>query len=372
MAEAGEQIVNRSSLYERQKDLGAKFDLFHGWEMAESYSNAPDEHLAVRKHAGVIDLSYCGAIKIGGGERVQFLNGLVTNDVKALAKGKGMRAAFLTGHGKVKALCRVFNLGEEYLVVNDPQTHEKIFKYVFPFSYAGDFKVEDVSEQYRFISVQGPKSNLVMKEICFEPVPSLSEHDWFETLIAGHRAIVVRASHTGELGFDIFVWASALNDVWDFVLLKGGFHSIVPFGLRALDSLRIEAGIPWYGVDIDETNMMLETGLTDAVSFNKGCYTGQEPVAMATYRGHVSKRLSGLQLEGEIVPRTGSIVMKEGKPIGTITSALLSRTVGSAIALAYLKYGFFEPGGTVEVQTESGIVPASVVQLPFYTRNEQA
>lgn len=369
MYEASERI-RRSQLYESQRASGAVFDLFHGWEMARLYSTAVEEHLAVRANGGLVDISYCGAIKVYGSEAVQFLNGLVTNNVKTLETAKGMQAAFLTGHGKVKALCRVFDIGDAYLIVNDPQTHEAVFKYVFPFSYAGDFKVEDVSDEYRSLSVQGPKSHLIMKEICFEPVPSLAEHDWFETLIAGHRAMVTKASHTGELGFDILVRPSELNDVWDFILLKGNFHSIVPFGLEALNTLRIEAGIPIYGEDIDETNMMLETGLQDAVSLTKGCYTGQEAVAMATYRGHISKKLSGLAVGGDVVPKPGNIVKKDGKEIGLVTSSLRSPSLGGVIALAYVKYGFFEPGNAVEIQSDSAILPALVVELPFFHRSD--
>lgn len=361
--------IRQSVLTSSERSLGASFTSDHGWEMVDAYSDPIQEHTAVRSTGGVIDLFHFGAIEVAGGEVVQFLNGLVTNNVKTLQPGKGMRAAMLTGHGKVKALCRVLNLGDTYLVITDPQTHQKVFNYLFPFSYAGDFKVEDVSEGYRTISVQGPKSQLVMKEICFEPVPSLSEYDWCRTLIAGHSALVVKASHTGEIGFDILVPSLAVKDVWDFILMKGSFHSIVPFGLRALDSLRIEAGIPVYGQDIDETNMMLEIGLVDAVSFDKGCYTGQEAVAMATYRGHVSKKLSGLSVAGDLVPSHGDIVAKDGKELGIVTSALRSPSLGSVIALAYIKHGFFEPGNTVEVKIGDHVVQALVVPPPFYARS---
>lgn len=368
MSESMGQITRQSILYESEKAMGATFAVVNGWEMADMYSSPEQEHLTVRLHLGVTDLSSSGSIKVHGGEVVQFLNGLVTNNVKTIDVGKGMRAAMLTGHGKVKALCRVLNLGGAYLVITDPQTHEKVFKYLFPFSYAGDFKVEDVSDEYRMVSVQGPKSNLVMKEICFEPLPALSEHDWFQTLIAGHLALVTRASHTGEQGFDILVPASALKDVWDFVLLKGAFHSITPFGVGALESLRLEAGIPVYGQDVDETNMMLETGLEDAVSFTKGCYTGQEAVAMATYRGHVSKKLSGLNVSGQLVPRRGDVVEKEGKEIGFVTSAIKSPSLGSVIALAYVKHGFFEHGNEVKVHIEAQSISATVTKIPFYPR----
>jgi glycine cleavage system T protein len=370
MSEPIQETIRKSPLFDTQKEMGAEFDQFYGWEMARSFDNPNNEYNSVRTGVGLIDLSFCGAIQVGGKEAIQFLNGLVTNDVKALSAGKGMRAAFLTGHGKVRALCRVFGLGEEFLIINDPQTHEKIFKYVFPFSYAGDFKVEDVSDRHRIVSVQGPASLQVMKEVCFEPVPSLDENEWIETIIAGHHVKVARASHTGEIGFDIFVPAAGLKDMWDFILLKGKFHSIVPVGLNALEMLRIEAGIPVYGKDVDETNMMLETGLADAVSYTKGCYTGQEAVAMATYRGHVSKRLSGLAIASDIVPSSGDKLSKAGKEIGYVTSAMRSETLGAVIALAYVKYGYFESGTSVEVQTETETVPATIVDLPFYRRVE--
>jgi folate-binding protein YgfZ len=334
--------------------------------MAEVYGDPLQEHCHVRRAAGLIDLSYHGAILIGGKEGPQFLNGLVTNDVKALEKGKGMRAAFLTGHGKVRALCRVLSLGDQFLIITDPQTHDNIFAYVQPFTYAGDFKAEDVSDQYRILSVQGPKSLQVMKEVCFEPVPALEENSWIETIIAGHQVTVVRASHTGETGYDILIPSAGLADVWDFLLVKGAFHGIAPFGFRALDSLRIEAGIPVYGIDADENNMMLELGLDDAVSFKKGCYTGQEAVAMATYRGHISKKLSGLALEGDFVPARGDKISASVKDLGQVTSALASPTLGKVIAIGYIKYGFFEVGKQVEVKTAGGAVAATIVEMPFY------
>jgi len=368
MSETAEQARSSSSLHHKQQQLGAQFDISHGWEMTQVYSGSIEEHTAVRTSAGLIDLSYCGAIRVWGGEAVQFLNGLVSNDVKTLAPGAGMRAAFLTGHGKVRAIARVLNLGTEFLVLTDPQTHEKVLNYVAPFSYAGDFHAEDVSTQFRLLSVQGPKAYLEMKEICFEPVPQMVEHGWFQTLIAGHQTLVMRASHTGEEGFDLLLPESALPDVWDFVLLKGRFHSLVPFGLQALESLRIEAAQPVYGVDVDEANMLLEIGLPDIVSFNKGCYTGQEAVAMATYRGHISKKLSGLLVNGESVPSRGDLLKKEGKEIGTITSALRSPTLNSVIALGYVKYGFFDIGTALEIESKHGTQQASVVETPFYRK----
>ena len=369
MSETVKGIPKRTLLFEAQQSIGATFAHFGEWEMAEKYTDAVEEHLRVRTTVGLIDLSYLGVIKVGGKEGAQFLHRLVTNDIEGLEKGKGGRSAFLTGKGKVTALCRVLGLGDEYLIINDPQTYEKVFNFLFPLSYAGDFKVEDVTAGYRPLSIQGPQSLLVMKEISFEPAPALEEHEWTETIIAGHHVLVVRASHTGELGFDILVSEEGLQDVWDFILLKGAFHNIAPVGLRALDSLRVEAGIPVYGVDADDSNMMLELGLTDAVSYTKGCYTGQEAVAMATYRGHVSKRLSGLVIASELLPDHGDKIIKDGKEVGQITTAIKSPSLGSVIALGYIKYGSFDPGTKVEIQHEENSLPAEVVELPFIKRD---
>src|SRR5215211_2709790 len=276
-----------------------------------------------------------------------------------------MRAAFLTGHGKVKAFCIVLALDDEYLILNDPQTHEKIFKYIFPFSYAGDFQVEDTSAAYRVLSLQGPNSSLVLKEVSFEPIPELPEYGWVETMIAGSEAIISRHTRTGESGYDVLVSNDALKDVWDFLLLKGKFHSITPFGMESLEVLRIEAGIPVYGIDIDESNMMLETGMDDAVSFTKGCYTGQEAVAMATYRGHVSKKLSGLVFDIDADVNRGDKILKDGKDLGVLSSEIKSDILGKKIGLGCIKYGFFAPGENVEVIKAAGAVKGTIVQLPF-------
>ena len=366
MSESIGQVAKVTPLAEVQVERGAQLSPFFGWEMAESFGDPTEEHRAVRNSVGLLDLSYCGAIRIGGKEGAQFLQGLVTNDVKALSTGKGMRAAFLTGKGKIIALCRIFGLQDgQFLIITEPQTHDKVFKYIFPMSYAGDFKVDDVTAAHRVLSVQGPKSLLVMKEVCFDPVPQLAEHEWINTIIAGHHAMVARASHTGQTGFDIFAPTAALKDIWDFVLLKGEFHSIAPVGQLALDALRIEGGIPVYGKDIDEGNMMLEAGMPDAVSFTKGCYTGQEAVAMATYRGHVSKRLTGLKISGENLPLPQARITKDGNDIGIVTSALKSEALKSMIALALLKYGYLDLGTSVEVDSQGISVPATVVELPF-------
>jgi glycine cleavage system T protein len=369
MEEPSTAQTKKTPLHAMHDNVGARFEEWFGWEMPSFYSSPLGEHTAVRECVGIVDLSYSGAVRIGGSEGAQFLNGLVTSDVKGLQEGKLQPAAFLTGHGKVRALCRIARLGQDYLIITDPQTHDKVFKYVFPFSYAGDFQVADVSDEYRLLSIQGPGAEAVMKEVSFEPVAALGTMDSFRTTIAGHHCAVTGSDRTGETGFDLFLPASALTDIWEFILLKGSFHEILPVGQTALDSLRIEAGKLVYGVDVDETNMMLETGMSDAVSFTKGCYTGQEAVAMATYRGHVSKQMAGLRVEGNVVPPERSVIAIDGKEVGYVTSSVDSPTLGGIVALGYIKYGFTDEGRTVRITDGTNTCRATIVPLPFYRRS---
>src|ERR1051325_208501 len=264
--------LKSSLLLENQERRGARCKEAFGYKMAFCFNDASKEVEEVRTNAGLFDLSFNGAIQISGAEGVQFLQGLVANDVKTIANGKGVHAAFLTGHGKVRALCYILGVENKFLIINYPQTHEKVYQYIFPFSYAGDFQVEDVSQNHRILSLQGPSSLLILKESCFEPVPHLNEYEWVKTILAGQKVLVVKHSRTGEEGYDILIPESGLNDVWDFILLKGEFHSLKPIGLEAFNILRVEAGLPEYGIDIDESNMLLEVGIGDLVSFTKGCY----------------------------------------------------------------------------------------------------
>lgn len=360
-----------TSLRESHLEIGAVFDDFFGWRMVRSYGNPSEEQGAVRQAAGIVDLSFCGAISVAGGEGATFLQGMVTNDVLGLEKGSGMRAAFLSGHGKIRALARIYSRGDgQYLIVTDPQTHGLILDFILPFNYAGDFLAADVSSEYKMLSVQGPASPQVMREVCFEPILEMEEHQWIQTLIAGHSVMVVRSDRIGQGGYDLLMPAESLGDVWDFVLLKGKFHGLTPFGVEALHNLGLEAAIPIHGIDLDDGNMMLESGLDDAISFTKGCYTGQEAVAMATYRGHVSKRLAFLKVEGDEVPPPGATLAKNGKRVGHITRAARSPAIGSIVALGMVKYGFFEPGTVLDVDCSGGSEKAVVSVSSFRSGGE--
>ncbi|PYP85255.1 MAG: hypothetical protein DMF61_16910 [Blastocatellia bacterium AA13] len=366
MEETNPATLQRGPLHDVEAALGAKFEVLNGWAAPAVFSDPVAEHSRVRNAVGLIDKSERGMIRVSGGEATQFLNGLLTNDVKTLPQGRWLNGAFLTAHGKVRALCSIYNLGDSFLIVNDRSTHQKVWSLIFPFSYAGDFKVEDVSDQYAVLAIEGPHALPLIKELCFEPMSQMDDYEWRSTKIAGASCIISRASSTGETGFQVICDATGVSEVWEFSLMKGAFHEISPVGREASESLRVEAGIPIYGVDIDEANMLLECGLPDYVSFSKGCYVGQEAVAMATYRGHISKKLCGIFVDAEAPPPAGAKLFEGEKEVGHVTTSILSPTLNRVICLGYVKYGFFEAGTHLSIQSGSQNLGGEITALPFY------
>lgn len=336
--------------------------------MPQSYGDLQVEYAAVREGGtGLIDLSARGRIQVSGTEAVAFLNGLITNDMKTLAVNHWMPAAFPNVQGRLIASVRVIRLQDEgidknvspaFLIDTEAATHAAVLKNIERFTLAGDFRVSDVTDQTALISVQGKQATDVVRLVVGDKAAAIDAN---EVCIAD-GITVIRASHTGEDGFDLLVNAEQASSLWDALQTSGAR----PVGYEALEILRIEAGVPRYGVDMDETNVVTETGLDDAVSYTKGCYLGQEIIARIKYRGHVAKRLSGLLFEGAANAEAGATIKStDGKEIGRITSITFSPRLQRAIALCYLKYDYLAPGTSVSVNAGDQEVAAQVTELPF-------
>ncbi|MGB9178424.1 MAG: aminomethyltransferase family protein [Pyrinomonadaceae bacterium] len=321
------------------------------------------EYEAVRGGgAGIIDLSERGRIEVSGAEAVQFLNGLITNDVKALEDGAWMLCAFPNVQGRLIAFARVLRRGPAFLFDTEAATHERVFKTLERFTLAGDFRVRDLTLETALFSIQGAGSREILRAMPGEDVASVERGRIAETSWNSNSLSIIRATHTAEDGFDIFLSASDATGVWD-ALVQAGAH---PFGLDALEILRIEAGQPRFGQDMDESTVVLETGLDEAVSFTKGCYIGQEIIARIHWRGHVAKRLAGLTFDGEVkIEREAKIKSTAGKEIGRITSTAVSPSLKRTIALGYVKYDYLAAGTEVRVAIGEEERAARVSELPF-------
>lgn len=364
--------ARKSPLDETHSRLDALMKDHHGWSVAESFGDELFEYAAVRERgAGLMDLSARGRFLVSGSEAVQFLNGLITNDMKTLDQNRWMPAAFPNVQGRLIASVRVVRYkddltdkkaGPTFLLDTEATTHANVLKTIERFTLAGDFRVADLTTVTALLSVQGRRAAEIVRSVLGAaaaevPPGGVAQSDWQQ-----ERVTILHATHTGEDGFDLLVKAEQAPILWDALANAGA----QPVGDNAQDILRIEAGIPHYSKDMDETNVVTEAGLDDSVSYTKGCYIGQEIIARIKYRGHVAKKLSGLIFEHAAKPEEGlKIKSRDDKEIGRLTSATYSPHLGRTIALGYLKYDYVAPGTEIKVVSADGELAARVATLPF-------
>jgi folate-binding protein YgfZ len=365
-------MSERLPLHDLHERLGARFTDSGGLLVPRDYGDAAGEHEAVRERAGLIDRSDRGKIDVTGKDRVSFLHGLVSNDVKGLLSGQGCEAALLDVHGKVTALLVVHCLTDRLVLETDRQLTEPLSTAIDRYLFSERAELEDVTAVSGILTVAGPTARKIVEQVVGAAVPDLVR--WQHVLVSGTETEirVVKTEETGEEGYDLWIPAEDLARLWERLRDAGAR----PVGREALDVLRVEAGIVRYGVDVDASTLLLEAPLSDAYSLNKGCYLGQEVIARITYRGHVNRKITGFRFADRRVPPTGAPVRVEGKVVGRVTSAVLSPALGVALALGFLKRECLEPGTRVEVSGGDGPLSAplsaEVVALPFYRRTPAA
>ena len=322
------------------------------------------EYSAVRDGGGgVIDLSSRGRLLVSGSEAVIFLNGLITNDMKTLAVNSWMPAVLPNVQGRLIAAVRVIHRDDGFLIDSEWTSFGIVAKLLERFTLAGDFRVKDLTSETAMLSIQGSNAAEVIRQALGEAAATVAREQVAAAQFEhGCEVTVIRATHTGEDGFDLFINTTEAEGLRVALIAAGA----QPIGSDTAETLRIEAGIPRFGIDMDETKVVTETNLDDAVSFTKGCYIGQEIIARIKYRGHVAKKLTGVLLEQEVAVESGAkILSTDDREIGSITSSTISPRLRHTIALAYVKYDHLEPGTAVKIVSAAGEFSATVVELPF-------
>lgn len=372
MTEAVKVATQKSPLNEVHNRLSAIMADHDGWSVPVSYGDELFEYATVRESgAGLIDLSARGRLLVSGSEAVQFLNGLITNDMKTLEENRWMPAVFPNVQGRLMASVRVIRIHDDktgkntvptFLLDMEPATSQRVFRTIEKFTLAGDFHVTDLSAETALISLQGKAAAEKLTVVLGEPLAAIEDGAVMQTSWQEERITVLRAAHAGTTGFDLLVSVSRAPALWNALAAVGA----QPVGHNALELLRIEAGVPRYGKDMDDTTVVTETNLDEAVSYTKGCYIGQEIIARIKYRGHVAKKLRGLMFErhcGRAIVAGGQATINstDGKDIGRITSSAFSPHLGCRIALGYVKYEYLASGTEVNVDN----MPVRIVDLPF-------
>ncbi|HXC73021.1 MAG TPA: glycine cleavage T C-terminal barrel domain-containing protein [Pyrinomonadaceae bacterium] len=318
------------------------------------------DYAAVRDGgAGLIDLSSRGRLRVSGSEATMFLNGLITNDMKTLGENRWMPAAFPTVQGRLIGAVRVVRERSGFLIDTDAESHEAVLKTVSRFTLAGDFHVKDLTSETAFVSVQGKRAVEVVENVFGTSLSDLPRDGVFETQWQDAAVTIIRATHTAEDGFDLLI-DSAHGAQLRQALIDADAQAV---SAEIFEILRIEAGIARFGRDMDETNVVTETNLDDAVSYTKGCYVGQEIIVRIKHRGHVAKKLTGLRFQTAGPVEPGSVIKSaDGKEIGKLTSTAFSPKLEATIALGYVRYEYLNPGTIVVIDPE---IEATTAELPF-------
>jgi len=356
--------AQRTPLHDRHLAAGARLIEFAGWEMPVQYSGIVQEHAAVRSAAGLFDVSHMGEIAVGGRGSEGFLQRLTMNDVTGLADGAAQYTALLTPRGTLVDDLILYRLErDDYLLVVNAANTRKDLEWLQEHR-KGEIEVADRSAEYALLALQGPRSEGILRRLC-AALPDLRPFRHAAVEVGGVSARVARTGYTGEDGFEILVAPSRAAALWDFLLTAGAPDGILPAGLGARDTLRLEAALLLYGQDMDEQTTPLEAGLWRFVRLEKGDFTGREALLRQQREG-VPRRLVGFDMIDPGVPRHGYPLWVGGRQFGEVTSGGFAPTLKKSIGLAYVPAGEVRPA--LEVEIRGRRAAAREVGLPFYRR----
>jgi folate-binding protein YgfZ len=330
-----------------------------------AFGSVEEEYWALKESAGLMDLSHRGRLIVRGKDAARLLQGMVSNDVKALASGRGMEAFFLDVQGHIQSDARIFRIQEDtFWLELEPLRVEVVKQILDKHIIADDVELALPGPETACMAIEGPCALEPLREaIGFDP-PGMLPLEHMELRYDSEPPLrFARASLSGEFGFWLWGHVERLADVWQKAARAGAPLGARPVGEIAVEACRIEAGIPRYGADIDDKTLPQETGQMHALSFTKGCYLGQEIVERVRSRGHVNRRLAGLLLEDRQELRPGEELLTDDQTAGRITSAAYSYGLRRTIALGMFRREFAEPG--TQLATASGL-PAEIVALPFF------
>ncbi|MEU8247613.1 glycine cleavage system aminomethyltransferase GcvT [Nonomuraea sp. NPDC048916] len=350
------------------ESLGATLTDFAGWLMPLRYGSESTEHNAVRQAAGLFDLSHMGEIFVTGPQAAEALDYALVGQLSALAIGRARYTMIVNERGGVIDDLIVYRLGdEEFMVVANASNYEKVADELEGRAKSYEAVVEDRSEQYALIAVQGPRAQEILATLTDADLAGLKYYAGLPGLVDGRQALIARTGYTGEDGFELFVANQDAVPLWHAVTRAGEPYGLRPAGLSSRDTLRLEAGMPLYGNELGAELTPFDAGLGRVVKFDKpGDFVGRSALE-AVKDTPPRRRLVGLVARGRRVPRHGYPVTKDGAVVGEVTSGAPSQTLGKPIALAYVDTEA-EEGLAVDIRGSHE--PVDLVELPFYRRNK--
>jgi aminomethyltransferase len=342
---------------------------FAGWDMPVEYSGITAEHLAVRTRAGLFDVSHMGEIEIAGKDALAAVQRVACNDAAKLTVGQAQYSGLLTPAGTFLDDMIVYRMGPSHfmLVVNASNVAKDYAWIAEQVKAVGEAAVIDSSSRYALIAVQGPAARDVLQPLTGVELEDLAPFSFGYGEVASARCTIARTGYTGEDGFEIFMPPNMAERVWKALLESGRAADVVPVGLGARDTLRLEASMRLYGNDIDETTTPLEAALGWTIGWSNESFIGRERLLEQKEKG-VARRLVGFEMVDRGIARHGYPVVRDGKPAGVVTSGTQTPFLRKAIGMAYVPLEQSTAGSEIEIEVRGKPSKARVVKMPFYKR----
>lgn len=347
---------------------------FGGWDMPVQYPTGTiEEHLRTRTHAGLFDVSHMGEIDVKGAHAIAFVNRLTSNDVTKLVDGQAQYSALTTPQGTVIDDLLVYRLAADHLLlVVNAGTTDKDWEWIKSHHSGEAVELNNVSADYCQIALQGPDAQSILQKLTDLLLGEIKYYHFTQGSVDGVAGIVSRTGYTGEDGFEVYAPANRAEQLWNKILEAGQTGTptgVLPCGLAARNTLRLEAGMALYGNDIDDTTTLLEANLGWICKLDKGDFTGREALARQKEEG-VKRKLVGFEVTDRGIARDHQEILVEGQRIGHVTSGSPAPFLKKNIGLAYLPVEFATVGQGIQIDVRGRLVSAQVVKTPFYKRQK--
>jgi aminomethyltransferase len=368
--------LKKTALNAAHRQLGGRMVEFGGWDMPVQYpAGTMTEHLRTRTRAGLFDVSHMGEIGVRGVDAIAFVNRIASNDATKLVDGQAHYSALTTPEGTVIDDLLVYRFAEDHwLLVVNAGTTDKDWEWISSHQQAGDnVELRNVSGEFCQIALQGPEALSILQQLTETPLAAIKYYHFRLGQVDGVNSIISRTGYTGEDGFEVYAAPDKAEQLWNKMLDAGNFGSdegVLPCGLAARNTLRLEAGMCLYGHEIDETTTLLEANLGWITKLNKGDFIGREPLAKQKEEG-VRQKLVGFEMSDRGIARDGQDVFIEGQHLGRVTSGSPAPFLKKNIGMAYVPVEFANAGQTIEIDVRGKRVGAQIVPLPFYKRAKQ-
>jgi len=364
--------LKRTPLNSAHRRLAGRMVEFGGWDMPVQYAaGTMTEHLRTRNYAGLFDVSHMGEIVARGPDAIPFVNRVTSNDVTKLIDGQAQYSALTTPEGTVIDDLLVYRFAEDHLLlVVNAGTTEKDWEWIESHRADENVELRNVSAEYCQIAVQGPRALSILQQLTTVPLAEIKYYHFTEGVVDGVESIVSRTGYTGEDGFEVYAAADKAEQLWNKILDAGDFgaeEGVLPCGLAARNTLRLEAGMCLYGHEIDETTTLFEANLGWICKLNKGDFIGRARLAAQKEKG-IKRKLVGFEVTDRGIARDGQEVLIDGQRVGQVTSGSPAPFLKKNIGMAYVPIESAKEGGAIEIDVRGRLVGAEIVPLPFYKR----